>query len=116
MLVTARSGTVDDPAVAAAGAALTERLAAQPGVGDVWSYWSPGAPPTLAAEDRRHALVLAWVPGDADRVRGEVLPAIEADVIGPADTGAGVADGSVAVTRSSAWWRSRRAPTSSAPS
>jgi RND superfamily putative drug exporter len=87
VLVTARSGTVDDQAVAAAGAALTERLAAQPGVGDAWSYWSPGAPPTLAAEDRRHALVLAWVPGDADRVRGEVLPAIEADVIGPADTG-----------------------------
>jgi putative drug exporter of the RND superfamily len=87
VLVTARSGTVDDQAVAAAGAALTERLAAQPGVGDAWSYWSSGAPPTLAAEDRRHALVLAWVPGNADRVRGEVLPAIEADVIGPADTG-----------------------------
>jgi RND superfamily putative drug exporter len=49
VLVTARSGTVDDPAVAAAGAALTERLAAQPGVGDAWSYWSPSAPPTLAA-------------------------------------------------------------------
>jgi RND superfamily putative drug exporter len=87
VLVTAQQGDVDDPGVAAAGLALTQRVAAQPGVGDAWSYWSPGAPATLAAEDRSHALVLAWVPGDADHVRAGVLPALSA-AIAPLDGGA----------------------------
>ncbi|OZM77761.1 MMPL family transporter [Pseudonocardia sp. MH-G8] len=88
VLVTPRAGTVDDPQVAAVGAALTRQLGASPGVGDAWSYWSPDAPATLASEDRTHALVLAWVPGDADRVRAELLPAIAADVIDPLATDA----------------------------
>jgi putative drug exporter of the RND superfamily len=88
VLVTAQRGDVDDPQVAAVGAALTQRVAAHPGVGDAWSYWSPGAPATLAAQDRRHALVLAWVPGDADHVRAAVLPGLAADVIEPLDGGA----------------------------
>ncbi|MHA6629936.1 MMPL family transporter [Pseudonocardia sichuanensis] len=88
VLVTPRAGTVDDPQVAAVGAALTRELGTFPGVGDAWSYWSPDAPATLAAEDRRHALVLAWVPGDADRVRAELLPAIAAEVIDPLATDA----------------------------
>ncbi len=87
VLVTAASGDVDDPEVAAVGSALTERLAARADVGDAWSYWSQGAPDTLAAEDGRHAMVLAWVPGDADRVRSEVLPAIAAEVVAPVDGG-----------------------------
>ncbi|MGK5555512.1 MMPL family transporter [Actinomadura kijaniata] len=74
LLVTARNGTVDDPAVAAAGRALTEELRARPGVGDAWSYWTRGDAGTLRGTDARQALVLAWVPGDADRVRREVLP------------------------------------------
>jgi RND superfamily putative drug exporter len=88
VLVTARQGDVDDQQVSAVGAALTQRVAAHPGVGDAWSYWSPGAPATLAAQDRRHALVLAWVPGDADHVRAVVLPALAAEVIDPLDGGA----------------------------
>ena len=87
VLVTARQGAVDDPVVAAAGAALTQRVAAQPGVGGAWSYWSPDAPATLASQDLRHALVLAWVPGDADHVRAGVLPALSA-AIAPLDGGA----------------------------
>jgi len=87
VLVTARHGDVDDPEVAAAGAALTQRVAAQPGVGDAWSYWTRGTPETLASADRTHALVLAWVPGDADHVRTGVLPALEA-AIAPFDGGA----------------------------
>lgn len=77
LLVTATAGSVDDTDVAAAGRLLTDELAAHPGVGDAWSYWSTDAPDTLASDDHRHALVLAWVPGDADHVRGEVLPQLE---------------------------------------
>ncbi|PSK97653.1 RND superfamily putative drug exporter [Murinocardiopsis flavida] len=87
VLVTASDGTVDDADVADAGAALARDLAAHPGVGDTWSYWSPDAPATLASEDRRHALVMAWAPGDADHVRRELLPGIEADVVRPASQG-----------------------------
>ncbi|MFJ3405205.1 MMPL family transporter [Promicromonospora sp. NPDC090134] len=81
LLVAPASGTVDDATVATLGEDLTAAVAAFPGVGDAWSYWSPGGPETLAAVDRRQALVLAWVPGDADHVRGEVLPALQADVV-----------------------------------
>src|SRR5438874_1034598 len=42
LVVTARSGSVDDPAAAAAGQAVADRLAAEEGVADVVSYWSPG--------------------------------------------------------------------------
>ncbi|WP_285106398.1 MMPL family transporter [Promicromonospora sp. MEB111] len=77
ILVTADAG-VDHPTIATAGRALTEALRAADGVEDAWSYWSPSAPDTLRSEDGRHALVLAWVPGDADRVRVEVLPSLEA--------------------------------------
>ncbi|WP_214415093.1 MMPL family transporter [Sphaerisporangium fuscum] len=74
LLVTAEHGTVDDPRVAEAGKALTRELRGHPGVGDAWSYWSTGRPSTMRGEDGRRALVLAWVPGDADHVRREVLP------------------------------------------
>ncbi|GAB3137867.1 MMPL family transporter [Microbispora hainanensis] len=76
LLVTARQGTVDSGPVEAAGRALTRELAAYPGVGDAWSYWTRGAPATLRSGDGRQAMVLAWVPGDADRVRRAVLPAL----------------------------------------
>ncbi|WP_198652911.1 MMPL family transporter [Actinocorallia populi] len=74
LLVTARGGNVDDPAVAEAAALLTRRLAAEPGVGDAWSYWSRGRPETLRSQDGARALVLAWAPGDADQVRRGLLP------------------------------------------
>lgn len=74
-------GDVDNEDVAAVGEQITTDLADYPGVADAWSYWSPEAPDTLASEDGRHAVVLAWIPGDADQVRGEVLPSIEADLI-----------------------------------
>ncbi|MFD3704698.1 MMPL family transporter [Nocardia sp. NPDC058658] len=81
ILVTATGGDVRDPGAAAIGARLTAELGAYPGVGDAWSFWSPGAPDTLAATDHRSALVLAWAPGDADRVRGELLPGIETQIV-----------------------------------
>ncbi|WP_125777403.1 MMPL family transporter [Antribacter gilvus] len=81
ILVSPRSGTVDDAGLVALGGNLTQAVASFPGVGDAWSAWSPAAPETLVGAGRRTALVLAWVPGDADHVRGEVLPALEADVV-----------------------------------
>ncbi|GGV16412.1 membrane protein [Actinomadura cremea] len=95
LLVTARTGTVDGPAVAAAGRELTAELAARDGVGDAWSYWSRGGPETLRSEDARHALVLAWVPGDADHVRRTVLPDLAADLAragGPVEVTVGGGD------------------------
>jgi putative drug exporter of the RND superfamily len=79
LLVSPSSGTVDDADMVTLGQDLTDAVAAFPGVGDAWSYWSPAGPDTLASEGGRQALVLAWVPGDADRVRGEVLPALDAE-------------------------------------
>jgi len=81
LLVSPSSGTVDDADVATLGEDLTDAVASFPGVGDAWSYWSPAARGTLAGEDQRQALVLAWVPGDADHVRGEVLPALAEEVV-----------------------------------
>jgi RND superfamily putative drug exporter len=65
LLVTARHGDVDDPAAAAAGGGLTRRLAAEPGLTQVASYWSLDAP-SLRSEDRRQALVLARITGDEE--------------------------------------------------
>ncbi|GAA4185346.1 MMPL family transporter [Streptosporangium oxazolinicum] len=81
LLVTARSGTVDTPAVAASGRALTARLAAFEGVAETASYWSRGNPVTLRSADGRHALVVARIPGDANRVRSEILPRIIPEVL-----------------------------------
>ncbi|GAB2899386.1 MMPL family transporter [Streptomyces mayteni] len=62
LLVRAPDG-VDDPAAAAAGAALTERLAAEPGISDVTSYWATGAP-QLRGNDGESALIMASIDGD----------------------------------------------------
>src|SRR5688572_7914510 len=59
LLVTARTGTVDDAAVRAAGQQLADDLRGRPLVGDVWSYWSDGNDPMLRGADGRQALVLA---------------------------------------------------------
>ncbi|MFI6907513.1 MMPL family transporter [Nonomuraea sp. NPDC050394] len=75
-LVTAVKGGVDDPAVAAAGRELTARAKATPGVAEAASYWTRGNPATLRSGDGRHALIVVRVPGDADHVRGTILPAL----------------------------------------
>ncbi|MEV4571880.1 MMPL family transporter [Nonomuraea jabiensis] len=73
-LVTAKAGTVDDPAVEAEGRALTARIGGQEGVAESASYWTRGRPATMRSEDGRHALIVVRIPGDADHVRGQVLP------------------------------------------
>lgn len=66
--------SVDDPAVAAEAARLTERLAGEKDVTGVGSYWQSKAP-ALRAEDGREALIAARIEGDEKEV-GEVLDRI----------------------------------------
>jgi RND superfamily putative drug exporter len=66
LLVTAKSGDVDDPDAAAAGQALTERLAAEPGLDDVVSYWSEGNAPPLRSEGGDRALVIGRIDIEDD--------------------------------------------------
>ncbi|AQZ64900.1 Integral membrane protein [[Actinomadura] parvosata subsp. kistnae] len=79
-LVTARRGTVDDPAVEAAGRELTERAGRHEGVAESASYWTRGKPATLRSRDGRHALIVVRIPGDADHVRAEVLPRLVPEI------------------------------------
>ena len=72
LLVTAPDGAVDDPAVVAAGTALTEELAAEPGVANVVSYWSAGNAPPLKNDDGSRALVLALIEGSQDEADDRV--------------------------------------------
>ncbi|HUC06442.1 MAG TPA: MMPL family transporter [Acidimicrobiales bacterium] len=70
---------VDSAAVSAAGLALTRRLAAQPYMANVMSYWSLDRVPLLRTADRGEALVVGRITGDQDQVvRRE--PAIAAAV------------------------------------
>ncbi|MGH2752916.1 MAG: MMPL family transporter [Actinomycetota bacterium] len=68
LLVTSKSGSVDDPATTRAGTALTEELAATEGVDQAFSYWSSEAPP-LKSKDGSKALILATIPGSQDEVQ-----------------------------------------------
>ncbi|MEV0384459.1 MMPL family transporter [Nonomuraea sp. NPDC050643] len=79
-LVTAKSGTVDDPAIEAAGRELTARIGRAEGVAESASYWTRGRPATLRSDDGRRALVVVRVPGDADHVRGQVLPRLVPEI------------------------------------
>jgi RND superfamily putative drug exporter len=83
LLVTARDGEVDDDAVAAAGTALTDKLAGEEGIGDVVSYWSLGNEPALANRDGTRALVLARIESPDDDVVNERItelgPALRAE-------------------------------------
>jgi RND superfamily putative drug exporter len=67
LLVTAERG-VDDPAVTQAGAALTNRLAAEAGVAEATSYWTQQRTPALRSEGGDKALVFARIEGDEDEV------------------------------------------------
>ncbi len=69
LLVTAKTGSVDDPAVAERGLALTGELASVPGLVEAASYWSLGSPPPLRGQDSKQALVLGRVLGDEDDLR-----------------------------------------------
>ena len=72
LLVTANAGSVDAPAVAAEGTALTAELAAQPGVSNVASYWSLGGAPPLRSTNGSQAVILARIAGTEDQVRTRI--------------------------------------------
>jgi RND superfamily putative drug exporter len=59
---------VDDPAVVAAGEELTRRLAEDPEVAEVVSYWSLGRVAPLRSTDGDAAIVVARLAGDDDDV------------------------------------------------
>jgi RND superfamily putative drug exporter len=59
---------VDDPAAVAAGTELTVRLAEEPGVSQVSSWWTAGRPDALRSNDGTAALVLAHLSGDEAQV------------------------------------------------
>ncbi|MEQ4304724.1 MMPL family transporter [Plantactinospora sp. B6F1] len=67
LLVEAADG-LEDPAVAAAGAALTGELADDPGVLGITSYWSTGGRPALRSTDGNAALVVVDLAGDEEQV------------------------------------------------
>lgn len=71
LLVTPEGGTVDDPAHAEAGVALTQELASEAGLKQVYSYWTTGIP-TLRSEDGRQALILGVIEGSDDEVRERI--------------------------------------------
>ena len=73
LVVTARSGDVDDPAVVEAGRALTAELAAEPDATGVISYWSENNAPPLRNEDGSRALVVGRLAIDeADRLNDRI--------------------------------------------
>ncbi|MER5791881.1 MMPL family transporter [Streptomyces sp. NPDC001980] len=63
LLVDARGGSVDSPAVAAEAKALATRLSGEKGVIGVGSYWQTKSP-SLRAEDGHEALIAARITGD----------------------------------------------------
>ncbi len=80
LLVTADHGTVDSPAVAAAGSSITQRLAEEHHVRDVASYWSLGSVAPLRSKDSRSALIIARITGsqnDVLRRAGKLVRAYE---------------------------------------
>ncbi|WP_406395150.1 MMPL family transporter [Streptomyces sp. NBC_00887] len=74
LLVDGGSASVDDPAVAAEAARITERLAEEEGITGVGSYWQ-SASPALRSEDGHEAIVAARIEGD-EKAAGEILDRI----------------------------------------
>lgn len=65
LLVRAKEGSVDDPAVAAEATAIAEELEAHPDVEKVFSYWTDAAPP-LKSRDDTEGLIFGVIPGSQD--------------------------------------------------
>ena len=94
LLLRAPAGSVDDPAVADAGAAVTERLAGIPDVAEVGSYWTLGQPSQLRSDARDEALILGRITTEDDeanetlaRIRDELggrQGTVDVSVGGPA--------------------------------
>jgi RND superfamily putative drug exporter len=81
VLVTARSGSVDDADVVRAGTELTDAIASERGVIAASSYWSLAMPPPLKSRDGSQALIII-------ELRGALGERVEtAERLSPAYTG-----------------------------
>ncbi|HEY1651403.1 MAG TPA: MMPL family transporter [Acidimicrobiales bacterium] len=91
LLVHATRGTVDSPAVVAAGGALTRRLAAQPYMANVQSYWSLDSIAVLRTHNGTSALVMGRIVGSQDQIvrREPAIAAAVAHASGPIDVQVG---------------------------
>ncbi|WP_407841214.1 MMPL family transporter [Streptomyces sp. DSM 116496] len=77
----ARDGSVDGPAARSEGEELTRRLAAQPHVGAVASYWTGGAA-ELRSRDGRAGMLVAHVDGDGEQL-GARVERLSEELTGP---------------------------------
>ncbi len=77
------SASVDDPAVAAAGAALARRLADEDTIVGVTSYWQTKSP-SLRSTDGHEALILARIEGD-ETAAGKALDQLRPEYRGTHD-------------------------------
>ena len=68
IMVDAKSGSVDDPAVVSAADDLTAQLAAHADITQVVSYWSLGHSPQLRSRDGSKAVIVARITGSDDNV------------------------------------------------
>ncbi|MEY2469339.1 MAG: putative drug exporter of the superfamily, partial [Actinomycetota bacterium] len=75
MVLTAKQGSVDDPANARAGLELTNRLASEKYISFAGSYWSLGQAPPLKSTDGTEAMLLARIKGSDDDV-DDIVPTI----------------------------------------
>ncbi len=98
LLVEAQQGTVDDPDVAEAGAALSEDLATRADVREVVSYWLVGRPSTLRSTNGTGALVLARIIGTESEVH-ERADELVSDFTRSDDTISVSVGGSAAIAR-----------------
>ncbi len=102
IVVTAKSGNVDDPAVQAAGKDLTDRLSHDEGVVNASSYWSLGNLPQLKSKDQKQALIFATLEGNENKklhLSGDLSPrydvdtaAVSTDVTGEAEVTRQISD------------------------
>jgi RND superfamily putative drug exporter len=72
VLLLSAPGSVDDPAVARAGAALTGQLADEKGVDQAFSYWTLGSAPSLRSDDGSQALLLGRIAGNEDEIDARI--------------------------------------------
>ncbi|MEU4386207.1 MMPL family transporter [Promicromonospora sp. NPDC023805] len=72
VLVTARDGDVDQADVAAAAGEVEAALDAEPGIEDVFSYWSSDDWEVLRSGDGSQALIVARAAGEATEARALV--------------------------------------------
>jgi RND superfamily putative drug exporter len=112
LLVTAKSGDVDDREATAFGAKLTEQLANEEGVEQAVSYWSLGSPPPLKSNEGAQALVLARVSGTQDEIL-ETTERLAPDYrisndVATVDVGGQSADSWRSARRSKVTWRGPR--------